>query len=86
MFQTLGQVFTDIEHMFQVLEHKFSLGVNYFSPRDKLKFVEKIIKFSFVLCLFFVPLTSSKVLRYGNAGINKKNDDKVCDLLYIFIL
>ena len=33
-----------------------------------------------------VPLTSSKVLRYGNAGINKKSDDKVCDLLYIFIL
>lgn len=79
MFQALGQVF-------KALEHKFPLGVNYFSPRGKLKFVEKIIKFSFVIRLFFVPLTSSKVLRYGNAGINKKSDDKVCDLLYIFIL
>ena len=45
MFQAFGQVFTDLEHMFQALEHKFSLGVNYFSPRDKLKFVKKKIKF-----------------------------------------
>ena len=36
------------------------------------------------VCFFahlIVPLTSSKVLRYGNASINNKTYGNVCDLL-----
>ena len=44
MFKALELLYTALGQVFQALEHKFSLGVNYFSPRDKLKFVEKKIK------------------------------------------
>ena len=85
-FAAIEYMFHVLEHVFSGREHKISLEENYFPTAYNLIYIEKKYIFSWYFAHLIVTLTSSKVLRYGNIGINKKSDDKVCDLLYIFIL
>ena len=44
------------------------------------------IRFICISHNLIVSLTMSKILRHGNEISNNQTDDKVCDLLYIFML
>ena len=46
MFQGLEHMFQALGQVFQALEYKISLGVNYFSSKDKQKYVGNRIMFA----------------------------------------